>query len=668
MTAFLIDDAARGSLAAGHPTVVAPRGMAGLEAMPVAVLRPDNGVLRLDGAAPASATPLTPGLRPLAILAPDKDAAATLAAGLPVGIPLLIGRDPMPGLLALLVQTLAELRAERLALLGSPGSRPPAARRMLIDLPPVPQDAALPQRVAQHFGRPAEGLASIALHVAAARATAASQLRVRLLAAGRVIAAWVVPGHEVQGGWLTLDLPRPAPPGPAEAVLDVAVETASGETLVLSAGGLGGAAPLALRAEVAEAHHLVLPRHFDWAACDLHAPVPGVAMPLSPQAMQAASLSGAIRRMVAAGSEAPRIMLEIEPGATATLQPAGLSPGAADLALAELICRLGDPSSVRASLQAGPEGGAARDSGWRLADPHGALRISLPLPADLGGALSLALVLRNTGTAPVAVEVSTLALMAGAAGVPRRPPTGPGVPAFGAAPQPMRLAVPLPGEVPPAPVEAAPLAVGLPGPAPRPAAAPPPLLGGEAGAPLPPPAPAAAMPMAPPAAAPVVAGEMAPGGADFQDIKLHQHTTNADGSYRHIDLSLTGLVAPAGVWREARLKLFERRGTVGLEFRRIKGWPAMFETWPQGGSDQYGPFWRVETQGTAEAMSKLASTQDRAMLAALMELLPGLARHGARAAGLPPEEQDHWAERGRIMSAAVDASRAAPHRPSVGPG
>ncbi|MBU8547049.1 MULTISPECIES: DUF6212 domain-containing protein [Roseomonadaceae] len=668
MTAFLIDDAARGSLAAGHPTVVAAPGMTGLEALPLAVLRPDNGVLRLDGAAPGAAVPLPPGLRPLAILAPDGDAAAPLVAGLPFGIPPLIGHDPMPGLMALLVQTMADLRAERLALLGAPGSRPPAARRMLIDLPPVPQEASLPQRIAQHFGRPAEGLASIALHVAAARATAASQLRVRLLAAGRVLAAWVVPGDEVQGGWLALDLPRPAPPGPAEAVLDVAVETASGETLVLSAGGLGATAPLALRAEVAELHHLVLPRHFDWAACDLHALVPGVAMPLAPQAMQAASLSGASQRMVAAGSEAPRMMLDIEPGATATLQPPSLSPGAADLALAELTCRLGDPSSLRASLQAGPEGGAGRDSGWRLADPNGALRISLPLPADLGGGLWLTLVLRNTGTAPLAVEVSTLALMAGAAGVPRRPPPGLGASAFAAATQPLRLAVPLPGDAPPAPIEAAPLAIGLPGPAPNPPAAPPPLLGGEAGAPLPPPAPAAVMPMAPPVAVPVVAGEMAPGGADFQDIKLHQHTTNTDGSYQHIDLSLTGLVAPAGVWREARLKLFDRRGTVGLEFRRIKGWPAMFEAWPHGGSDQYGPFWRVETQGTAEAMSKLTSAQDRAMLAALMELLPGLARHAARVAGLPPEEHDNWAERGRIMSAAVDATRGAPQRPSVGPG
>ncbi|MGX9964986.1 DUF6212 domain-containing protein [Roseomonas sp. F4] len=688
MTAFLIGEAERASMASGQPSLVAAPGMAGLDALPFLVLRPVQGVLYRGGRAQGGAVPLPAGLRPLAVLAPDASTATALAERLPSGVPLLLDADPLPGLLALSVQALTESRAAQLALIGAPGSRPTALRTLVLDLPPAPQGAPLPARISQHLGRPAEGLAAIALHVAGSRASSASQLRVRLLAAGRVLAAWVVAGDEVPTGWLTLELPRPAPPGPAEALLEVAVEVAGSDILQLSAGATGGAAPLALRAEVAEPHHLVLPRYFDWSACHLPAPIPGLAMPVSAQAMAAATLTGASSRMVAAGGEAARLMVEIAAGASAQLHLPTLPPGTADLALAELSCRLGDATGLQACLQAGPEGGKPRDSGWRLAEGSGALRISMSLPPDLGGALALTLALRNRGTASMMVEVTTLALMAGAAGTPRRLAPEMGQPRRDGM-QPIRLAVPLPGrmvsaapEVTEAPELAtalptssrmaealsAPLTVGLPGPPPRATPTPPPLLVAEAGAPLPPPAPDAGTPMTPPAPLPMVVGEMAPGGAEFQDLRLHQHTTNADGSYRHIDLALTGLVAAAGVWREVRLKLFDRRGTIGLEFRRIKGWPAMFETWPQDGSDQYGPYYRLETLRTVESMAKLASAQDRAMLAALLELLPSLARRAARVAGLPLEEQESWAERGRVLIAAVDASRATPARATVGPG
>jgi hypothetical protein len=164
---------------------------------------------------------------------------------------------------------------------------------------------------------------------------------------------------------------------------------------------------------------------------------------------------------------------------------------------------------------------------------------------------------------------------------------------------------------------------------------------------------------------PSLAAEMPPGGADFQDIRLHQHTVNQDGSYQHMELGLTGLVAATGVWREIRLKLFDRRGTVGLEFRRIKGWPQMFDAWPQGGSDQFGPYWRLESQDTLDAMVKLTSAHDRALVAALLEVLPALARRGARIASLPPEAQEAWAERARGLAAAVDATRPGQSRPTA---
>ena len=250
MTAFLIGAAERAALAAGEPAVVAAPGMMGLEALPLAVLRPVQGVLRRAGGdGPAEALP--PGLAPLALLAPDATAAASLAAGLPPGMPQILGADPLLPLLELMRQALAAAQAARLALQGLPGRRPPALRVRVIDLPPVGAVTAPPPRVTQHLGRPAEALCGIALHVAAARAGAASLLRVRLLAAGRVIGAWTLPGQLISAGWLPLDLPEPAPHGAAEAVLEVAVEVAPGDTLLLSTSGTGPDAPLAIRAETA---------------------------------------------------------------------------------------------------------------------------------------------------------------------------------------------------------------------------------------------------------------------------------------------------------------------------------------------------------------------------------------------------------------------------------
>lgn len=172
-------------------------------------------------------------------------------------------------------------------------------------------------------------------------------------------------------------------------------------------------------------------------------------------------------------------------------------------------------------------------------------------------------------------------------------------------------------------------------------------------------APGPSAPASPPA--PDLATAMAPCGADFQDARLHQYTANADGSYRHLDLGLTGLATAAGVWREVRLKLFDRRGTVGIEIRGIQGWPAMLDPWPKGGSDRFGPFWRMETQATLEALVELASPHNRALIAALLEVLPAAARNGAALAEMVDQEQDEWDARARMLTravaAAVDAER-----------
>jgi len=231
---------------------------------------------------------------------------------------------------------------------------------------------------------------------------------------------------------------------------------------------------------------------------------------------------------------------------------------------------------------------------------------------------ALTIRLRNPGEVPSTVEIAELALMAGAAGEARQPP------ASDDAPRRTRIAA-----APPGPAEAGWRAAP---PAPRLASA---LPGGGA----------------PPPLAPLSAA------TGFQDLALHQHLANADGTYHHLDLGLSGLVSGGGLWRQLRLKLFERRGVVGLEFREMKGWPTMFDVWPSAKRDNYGPFWRLETEKAGDALAGLATPHDRALVAALIEVLPDMAARGARLAGLTGTAAEAWTARARKLEAAVAVAR-----------
>jgi hypothetical protein len=237
----------------------------------------------------------------------------------------------------------------------------------------------------------------------------------------------------------------------------------------------------------------------------------------------------------------------------------------------------------------------------------------LPLPP--GPMAELRITLRNSGEVPASVEIAELALLAGAAGEARRPPA-----AEDAVRRP-RVAASVPGAAE-AVWRSAP-------PAPRLAAA---LPGGGAIAPL---ARATA----------------------YENLVVNQHLANPDGSYHHLDLRVSGLVSGGGLWRQLRLKLFDRRGVVGLEFREMKGWPPMFDVWPSNRRDKYGPFWRLETEKTGDSLAGLATPHDRALIAALIEVLPELAARGARLAGLTGTEAEAWPARARKLEAAVALAR-----------
>lgn len=224
-------------------------------------------------------------------------------------------------------------------------------------------------------------------------------------------------------------------------------------------------------------------------------------------------------------------------------------------------------------------------------------------------------------------------------------PFGGMVPARGSA---FRVTAPQPS-LPSAAVEG-PAAPAFPAPpwTPTPATAPPPMA--QPG--VPPGAPHGAPPGAPPGA-PIAYAQDAPTSTAWRDLKLNQHLINKEGTYQHLDLAITGLVAPAGLWRQVRTKLFDRRGTVGLEFRSMKGWPQMFDRWPGAQVDNFGPLWRLEHAAPAEALSQLATPHDRALIAAVLDVLPALTTRAAGTAGLAEEDQQAWVQRAQRLATAV---------------
>lgn len=596
MIGLRIGAAELAEIEAGAPCVVLAPGLLLPHAPPLVPLVLKGGVLARPGAETRRTLPLPPDVAPLALIAPP-DLAPGLAALLPPGLPVHHETAALPALLA------AALAAEGAARRAAEADRDRLRRalaalgepraRLALELPPGAGRATPP--LTQPLGRPAEGLAGLELHLA----TGGAGLRARLSAGERVLGLWIVPEAAVAPGWLALDLPEPAPAGPEEAVLEVV------EGPALSAGA-EPEAPLALRLWTAEPGWSVLPRHFAWAAAG--APRPALPLPLPADLLAEARAEGAEAELVRLGEEAARLMLRLAPGAAASLRLPPLPTGPADLLRARIAAVTGEGAEFALDLEA--EGGRI-ESGWR---PTGPGLVVLPLPP--GPMARLGIALRNAADAPCTVEIGELALMAGAAGERRRAP----------APEPAapRLAVgaALPAEA--GAWRAAP-------PAPRLAAA---LPGGAPPSPLPPASAAA-----------------------YQDLGLNQHLVNGDGSYRHLDIGVSGLVSGGGLWRQLRLKLFDRRGVVGLELREMKGWPQMFDVWPGTRSDNFGPFWRLESEAAGDALAALATPHDRALIAALVEVLPDLAARAARLAGLAGREAEDWPERARRLQQAVAAAR-----------
>ena len=593
-------------LARGAVAVVLAPGATLPPLPPLLALEWHGGTLLRPGAEATRLAPLPAESRLLALVAPDRATAARITPLLPAGVTPVIGGDPLAALLRLMAMAVAEMAASRAeaeaardAAIRVLGHRPGIAPRLMLDVPPDPA-ARAPARVRQPFGRPAEGVCAIALHLTDAGCGAGSLLRVRLLVEEVIRGAWIVLGGETEVGWLTLDLPEPLRTGAAEVVIEVAAEVAEGDRLALSASG-AGAAPLALRAWTAPAGRYVMPRHADWAALGSTPKGVPYAVPLD-----GVEAEGAETRLIGLGDEAAKLLVDV-PGGSAVLALPPLPAGPAELLRLD-ITRVSGDADVALSV-------GTLESGWRSFDADGALTLTLPLPAAPSRAH---LHLRG---GPTTVELSRLALLAGLTGERRDPPAAEAPHVF-------------------APVRAAgsAFAVALPG------------SGFRTAPPQPPPVPASpgAVPAQPAGAA---------GGVSFQDVSLQQHLVSPDGGYRHLDLVVSGLVASVGLWRQVRTKLFDRRGIVGLEFREAKGWPQMFDTWPAGKTDGFGPFWRLETEEAATQLACLVTPHDRALIAALLAVLPDLAARASAADGLDRAETEAWSSRARRLAEVVAEAR-----------
>jgi hypothetical protein len=606
---------------AGAPALVAAPELELPELRPLVVLVPREGVLARPGTQPARSLPLPPDLPLLGLLA-GEEAAAALLPLLPAGLPLLTDPALLPGLLAEALRTAraahAAAEGESRRLLRALGAAPPRPV-LALDLPPIGAAATAPP-ASLRLARPAAGICTVELHLAM---PGSGGLHVRLLAGARVVGSWRVPAAARRPGWLALDLPEPAPDAPEEAVLEVSTDAAEAPPL-LSLVADRSQAGLALRLWTTGPGWSVLPRHFDWAA--MGATRPALPLPLPAALLAEAVPEGARAELVGVGEESPRLVLEIPAGGEMLLRLPALPVGPADLLRLRLLRPIGAEAGMEAAL-AVERADAEAGTGWR---PIGA-RAELALPLPDGGMAAPRLALRHRGKRPALVEVESLALVAGAAGETRVAPPAELAAGRGryAVAMPFGAALPPWRSAPPAPQP--PLAV--PGGATRAALA----LPRTAAGPVPPRMPSAA--------------------SGFQELRLNQHLDNAGSGYRHLDVGISGLVSAAGLWRQVRLKLFERRGVAGLEFRQAKGWPPMFDVWPEGGSDAYGPFWRLETEVTGLALAALTTPHDRALVAALMDVLPEIAGQASRAARLEGAEAEPWIGLARRMVEAVGVAR-----------
>jgi hypothetical protein len=635
MTSVLIARAELPQALDGAPSVIVLGGVAlddaplpeGLVVWHAAAV--PGGLLLHRGAPPPAGTwvPLTlapPGL--VAVLAPDVDAARGLldwiaevssihpplveaaSAGqalLPLAGLLLRALDSTRAQLGELHRSLALTRTDyedtRIAMgtvLRTLGGRPPAALRPALSALPEGGLAVRPAgqrlRLRQLPGLAVREIAALCLHFSAAACGPDMLLRVRLVAAesGRVVGSWMVPGPALEPGWLTLDLPAPAPALRESAMIEVSATLGEQDLLALSLENMvtgaatalevldgeadAGSRALALRLWTAEAGgRFVLPLHWCWDEAGASLPEAGLPYRLPAGDWSRAAVIEGRARAVALGDEVPRPVLVLERN-TRTLvglpvvQVAGMDvirvdlgrlAGAAERVRAAVWLR--DAARLEHLADPLPEHPGTPWSGWRDFDASsGQCAITLSLPVLARGAVQVVVGVQAPhpqAGAHAAVEVMALSALR----------TG----------------------------QARPVAERD-------------------------------------AALPAVALRPAP---RFRSARMGG--PHGQGAARHLEFMMLGLSARGQAWPALRFRLgLGDAAGAWIEIRQGKGWPEVFEAWPGMEADAQGPLLRL---GAAELFGAASGDgRDNLMLAALAELMPALVE---AAAGRSQEAQSEWA-------------------------
>jgi hypothetical protein len=558
-----------------------------------------------------------PGLPPL-LLAEDGQAA------LPALAPLLAAAlQPRAAQAAGLQRALVAARqeVERLqeamqALLlhaGPPAAQPPP----ILARPAEPAAAAaLAPRdgrlaLGQALGRPLSGVTALALHLeASAGALAALRLRLHGAESGRIFGAWLVPGEALVSGWQQFDLPAPLGPLREGALLEVVAETRPEDVLRLSledrssevpavvAGGPAQERALAVRVWTAPAgRRFIQPLHWDAEAIDLPLAPAGVTVALPEQIFAAARLPLGRVEARALGQAPPRLVATLAGGETALVVLPAVPLNGLDLLTAELALTLGNVAGLEAALWLQPADAVLATLGDLSVEPPGARWSGWRSPRP-GEPLRITLALPLAGPRHATVVLA------------------------------LRNAGPAAEQIRVEFTELAGRRVAQP-------------TGNKAAAP-----------------ARLVATTPGAGVPSLAAVRLEDSLVLGGGSYRHLDIWLEGVRAGEYGWPRLRFKFVIDGDAPALELRARPDWPPLFGQWPEDNpamrSDQYGPYLRLTEAALAEGLvAGLAEPRDRAMLAAMLRLLPLAVATVARDATTDPVEYDMLLGKARRLAAGM---------------
>ncbi|MFC7554250.1 DUF6212 domain-containing protein [Pseudoroseomonas wenyumeiae] len=218
----------------------APAAEAGL--MPLTLAMP--GLLAIVAPDAEAARPVSAWARDVSDVSPAVIEAADATAALrPLTALLLRALDGTRARMGELHRALAATRIDyedtRIAMgsvLRTLGNRPPAKLRPALSALPAAlavQPVHRRLRLRQRPGLAVRDIAALAFHLPTAACGPEALLRVRLVAAesGRVLGSWLLPGPALEPGWVTLDLPAPAPSLRETALIEIAAELGEDDQL-----------------------------------------------------------------------------------------------------------------------------------------------------------------------------------------------------------------------------------------------------------------------------------------------------------------------------------------------------------------------------------------------------------------------------------------------------